>query len=96
MTELERRAVAGEATRTDRVVSWIGWHIGELTAVGLPLLLAVAITWWLLGVAVLAGGLWIAREVHRARQRHATTNPRKQKQEREHARQGARGEEASA
>ena len=41
LTPSQRRALEQEPTRTDQVVSWIGWHIGELVAVGLPLLLPV-------------------------------------------------------
>lgn len=67
----ERRALCGAYTRTDQVVSWIGWHIGELVAVGLPLLLAATITWWLLALSVLAGGLWAGHEwrLHRQQRR---------------------------
>ncbi|PXY17888.1 hypothetical protein BAY59_35465 [Prauserella coralliicola] len=73
--ELERRAVANEYTRTDAAVSWIGWHIGELVAVGLPLLLAVTVTWWLLGLSVLAGGVWV---LHEARTRREQQQVRQQ------------------
>ncbi|TKG67523.1 hypothetical protein [Prauserella endophytica] len=72
--ELERRAVANEYTRTDDAVSWVGYHLIELLAVGLPLLLAVTITVWLLPLSVLAAGLWAGHAVQarRARRRQAS------------------------
>lgn len=70
LTEHQRRVLDGELTRTDHVVSWIGWHIGELAAVGVPLLLAAAVTWWLAVLSVLAGVVWVAHEAtHRRRSR---------------------------
>ncbi|WP_216210587.1 hypothetical protein [Amycolatopsis aidingensis] len=71
MTEHEERVLNGDITRTDRVVSWIGWHIGELVAVGLPLLLAVTVTVWAAALAVLAGAVWTVHEVRHALQQRA-------------------------
>ncbi|MCP2255228.1 hypothetical protein LY13_004002 [Prauserella aidingensis] len=52
-------------TRTDQAVTWMGWHLAELAAVGLPLVLAVTVAWWLAGLSVLAGALWAAHEATR-------------------------------
>ncbi len=71
LTEHQRRVLDGEVTRTDHVVSWLGWHLGELCAVGLPLLFAAAFTWWLAGLSVLAGALWAAHDAL-VRRRHRT------------------------
>ncbi|PRX43840.1 hypothetical protein B0I33_1133 [Prauserella shujinwangii] len=71
MTEQERARLEGQATRTDRVVSWIGWHVGELVAVGVPLLLAATVSVWLAVVSVLAGAAWGVHEFRHARQQRA-------------------------
>ncbi|MCR3719925.1 MULTISPECIES: hypothetical protein [Prauserella salsuginis group] len=62
-------------TRTDQAVAWVGWHIAELAAIGLPLLLAVTVAWWLAGISVLAGALWVGHEATR-RQRGDKTEGR--------------------
>lgn len=71
MTEHERARLQGQSTRTDRVVSWIGWHIGELVAVGVPLLLAATVTVWLAALSLLAGTAWAIHETHQARTQRA-------------------------
>ncbi|NIJ14303.1 hypothetical protein FHU38_004647 [Saccharomonospora amisosensis] len=71
MTEQESRVVNGQSTRTDRVVSWIGWHIGELVAVGVPLLLAATVTVWLATLSLLAGTAWAIHETRQARAQRA-------------------------
>ncbi|MPZ86309.1 MAG: hypothetical protein GEV28_40450 [Actinophytocola sp.] len=59
-------AVRG-ADRVDRVVSWIGWHLGELTGIGVPAVLAAAAhPLWAVPAAAVAAG-WVAHEVRRAR-----------------------------
>lgn len=60
-------------TRTDQAVTWVGWHIAELAAIGLPLLLAAWVSWWWVAVSVLAGAAWIAHEVVTTR-RNSTTD----------------------
>lgn len=60
-------------TRTDQAVTWIGWHIAELAAIGLPLLLAVTVSWWLAGLSVLAGAAWAVHEVTTRRRTRTTT-----------------------
>ncbi|PXY34215.1 hypothetical protein BAY59_01255 [Prauserella coralliicola] len=95
--ELERRAVANEYTRTDDAVSWVGYHLIELLAVGLPLLLAVTITVWLLPVSVLAAGLWAGHAVQARRARRAPGKPARRPRKATQAGEPAdEGEEASA
>lgn len=60
-------------TRTDQAVTWVGWHIAELAAIGLPLLLAVTVSWWLAGLSVLAGAAWAVHEVTTRRRTRTTT-----------------------
>ncbi|WP_019810206.1 hypothetical protein [Saccharomonospora halophila] len=60
-----------ESTRTDVVVTWIGWHLGELLAVGVPLVLALSVSLWFLGLAVLIGATWAVHEVRLAREQRA-------------------------
>ncbi|MEU3272543.1 hypothetical protein ABZ639_17015 [Saccharomonospora sp. NPDC006951] len=62
-TDLTVHTGESAPTRTDQTVAWIGWHIAELAAVGLPLVLAVTTAWWLIGISVLAGAAWITHEV---------------------------------
>lgn len=71
-----RELVPGVPTRTDQVVSWLGWHFFELAAVLVSALLAVTVTpWlWLLTAAVAAG--WIAHEVRDAREQAAVKTGR--------------------
>lgn len=49
-------------TRTDRTVRWIGWHLGELACVTLPVPLAVGVSPWLASLSVIAGVVWAIRE----------------------------------
>ncbi|SFJ76629.1 hypothetical protein SAMN05421835_108184 [Amycolatopsis sacchari] len=53
-------------TRTTTVISWLGWHAGELTGIGLPAALA-ATTWP--GFSVLSVLTALAWAGHEARQR---------------------------
>lgn len=66
-----RTLVPGVPTRTDQVVSWLGWHFFELAAVLVSAGLAVTVTrWlWLLTAAVTAG--WIGHEVRDAQEQAA-------------------------
>jgi hypothetical protein len=53
--------------RMDGVLSWIGWHLGELAAVGVPAVLAVTThPLWTVPAVVVAAG-WVAHEVRLAR-----------------------------
>jgi hypothetical protein len=59
------RVAHGE--RTDRVVSWVGWHLGELAGVGVPTVLAATVhPWWTVPAVVVALG-WVAHEVRLSR-----------------------------
>lgn len=70
-----REGTAHRSERTDAVVSWIGWHLGELTGVGVPVVLAVtAHPLWVVPAGLVAAG-WIAHEVRLARRgRTKSTN----------------------
>lgn len=62
LTPPAQQVVNGEVTRTDRVVSWIGWHIGELTGVGLPALAAITVNGWIGIVSGVVAAGWGAHE----------------------------------
>ncbi|WP_020673856.1 hypothetical protein [Amycolatopsis nigrescens] len=61
----------GARTRTDRAVEWVVWHIGELASIGVPLVLAAAVSWWFVVLAVLAGAGWTVHEIRQHRTRPA-------------------------
>lgn len=63
--------VPGASTRADKVVSWIGWHIGELAGVIVPGVVALSVTPWAAAVSVVAGAGWAMHEVRLARQQRA-------------------------
>jgi hypothetical protein len=67
-------------TRTDAAVHWLGWHLGELAAVGLPLVLAVTVTWWFGLLALLIGAGWAAHEARQVRAQRAARQSRPQRQ----------------
>lgn len=71
LTPHERTVLDGEGTRTDRAVSWVGWHIGELFAVGLPLVLAATVSVWCALISVLAGTAWAVHEARHAREQRS-------------------------
>ena len=64
MSTSERRCSAGQARR---VVSWIGWHLGELFGVLVPAALALWVTPWAAVVSAAAGAAWMVHEIHLAR-----------------------------
>lgn len=73
LTMSERRVLDGDTTRTDRAVSWLGWHVMELTGITVPLLAAVAVNGWCAVVSVAVGAGWAghkARQARRDRPRH--------------------------
>ena len=59
-------------TRTTQVVSWIGWHIGELSGLVVPLGLGVAFWDGFYTVSVLTALGWAAHELRVRRQQRAT------------------------
>lgn len=61
------------ATRVDRVVSWIGWHIGELAGVIVPGVVALSVTPWAAAVSGVVGACWAVHEVRLARQQAGIT-----------------------
>lgn len=65
-----------DAGRSSQVVTWIGWHLGELAAVGVPAVLAVSVhPLWAVPAAVVAG-TWAAHEVRAARRNHRQVRSR--------------------
>lgn len=60
-----------ERSRGQRVADWVGWHLVELLAVGVPAVLALTIAAWLIAISVIAGGAWATAEVRAARRHRA-------------------------
>jgi hypothetical protein len=57
------------------VVTWVGWHLGELTGIAVPAVLAVSVhPLWMVPAAVVAGS-WAAHEVRLARHRRHGSTP---------------------
>lgn len=54
---------------TGGLADWIGWHLGELLAVGVPAVLAVAVAGWLISLSIAAAAVWSVVEVHHRRDR---------------------------
>lgn len=65
---------ARPASATDVVIRWVGWHLIELTGVGVPLVLAVTESVWCGLIGVLIGALWAVHEV-RVSRRHRAALP---------------------
>lgn len=88
------RSPVGLSARTDRVMCWVGWHLGELLGVGVPLVLAVTISGWfvLLSVLVLAG--WVAHEERTARRQQVMRAGRAVLPPAGHEEEGVPGESA--
>jgi hypothetical protein len=55
----------------DSAVSWFGWHIGELTCVLVPGLVALLVTPWAAVVSVVVAAIWAVHEVRQARRQRA-------------------------
>ncbi|PXY32110.1 hypothetical protein [Prauserella muralis] len=66
-------------TRTEIATEWCVWHVGELTGVALPTVLAATVNGWfgLLSGLVAAG--WAANEVRLARARNQITAERQRR-----------------
>jgi hypothetical protein len=56
------------STRVDKVVSWIGWHIGELVGVIVPGVVALRVTPWAAVVSGVVGAGWAVHEIRLVRQ----------------------------
>lgn len=54
--------------QVDRVVSWIGWHVGELAGVIVPGAVALSVTPWAAVVSGVVGAGWAVHEIRLARQ----------------------------
>jgi len=55
-------------TRTDRVVTWIGWHFWELCGVAVSTGVAVSVTPWAWFATALITVVWLVHEVRVARE----------------------------
>ncbi|WP_163547802.1 hypothetical protein [Candidatus Frankia nodulisporulans] len=64
-----------DRNRAEQTADWIGWHLAELLAVGVPVVLAATVAVWLLSLSVLAGALWTAAEIRAARRPELETPP---------------------
>ncbi|WP_051362842.1 hypothetical protein [Amycolatopsis thermoflava] len=62
---------ATNPTRTTQAVSWLGWHVGELSGVVVPLGLGVAVWDGFYAVSVLTALGWAAHELRLRRQQRA-------------------------
>lgn len=58
------------------VVSWIGWHIGELAGVIVPGVVALTVTPWAAVVSAVMAVSWAVHEVRLARQQAAIRTSR--------------------
>jgi hypothetical protein len=87
-------------TRTDVAVAWVGWHLGELAGVGVPLLLAATVSGWFALLAAVVAAAWVAHEITHTRTQRAARRATEQPQvggrpARKHVTGTATGEEGS-
>lgn len=65
-------AAEREPRRAERAASWLGWHVPELSGIGLPLA-GMAVSPWTATVSVLTGAVWAVGEWRqRRRTQHET------------------------
>jgi hypothetical protein len=79
-TNPETGAADRPRTRTEIAIEWVVWHFGEITAVGVPLLLAVVFTGWIAVFGVAAAAGWTAHEIRLARRQKAVRAGRERRQ----------------
>ncbi|ALG05781.1 hypothetical protein [Kibdelosporangium phytohabitans] len=53
--------------RATHAVAWVGWHVLELTAVGVPTVLAVTVDGWWAALAAVVGAGWAGHEIQLTR-----------------------------
>jgi hypothetical protein len=63
------------ATRTERATAWTVHHFGELTAVGVPLVLTVTTSAWFAVLTTVSAAWWVAHDIRVARALRTTTTP---------------------
>lgn len=69
--ERRRLRVPAASPHADSVVSWIGWHTGELAGVIVPGLVALTVTPWAAVVSAVVAAIWAVHEVRFARRQRA-------------------------
>ncbi|GAB3003524.1 hypothetical protein LWP59_27535 [Amycolatopsis acidiphila] len=57
-------------TRTTRVISWLGWHVGELSGITGPVVFGAAVSSWFYLASGLAALGWAGNELRLRRQQH--------------------------
>ena len=61
--------------KSDGIVAWIGWHVGELAGVAVPGVIALTVTPWAAVASLAVAAMWTAHEMRSVRrQRAARTN----------------------
>jgi len=65
-----------DASQAGSVAAWLGWHAAELAGVGVPLALALAVSWWFVVLMLPAAGLWIAQEARPTRRQVGAADAR--------------------
>ena len=68
---VEGESVPGLPDRATRVASWIGWHIGELTGVTVPGVVALTVSPWAWLASGVVGAGWTVHEIRTAREQAA-------------------------
>lgn len=62
-----KQLVTGLLERAGQLVCWIGWHIGELIGVTVPIVVALTVTPWASLVSGVVGAGWAVHEIRMAR-----------------------------
>lgn len=73
MTNNHDTSPLGVSPRTDQVASWLGWHLGELVGVGVPLVLAITVSGWFGVASMVVLAAWVVHELRMRRQLSTAT-----------------------
>lgn len=68
--EEEQDRMSQEPRRAERAASWLGWHVPELSGIGLPLA-GMAVSPWTATVSALTGAVWAVAEWRQRRRQQA-------------------------
>lgn len=69
----DREQHMAQQRRSERVTSWIGWHVPELSGIGLPLA-GMAVSPWTATVSVVTGAVWAVAEWRQRHQQRQVTS----------------------